>query len=158
MNYPGALVFLYRNLTKTERLALWSESNILLITSLRDGQCIPPLEFITVKKAENTFDKSNVIMSEFAGNNNFLSGILRINPFNIDEITKTIDIAMQMMPDEREQRMELAYSLIEHNSTQKWAAGFIADLKRNTEQVAESEFGTTNKFVGLGLQSTLIRT
>ena len=36
-NYPGALVFIFRNLSKIERLALWSESNILLITSLRDG-------------------------------------------------------------------------------------------------------------------------
>ena len=36
-NYPGALVYIFRNLSKIERLALWSESNILLITSLRDG-------------------------------------------------------------------------------------------------------------------------
>lgn len=130
----------------------------MLITSLRDGQCIPPLEFITVKKKEGTFHKSNVIMSEFSGNNNFLSGILRINPFNIDEITKTIDIAMQMSPEERTQRLELAYSLIQNNSTQKWAAGFISQLKSTNEGVGEGEFTSTNKFVGLGLQSTLIRT
>jgi trehalose-6-phosphate synthase len=36
-NYPGALLFVFRNLNKIERLALWSISNILLITSLRDG-------------------------------------------------------------------------------------------------------------------------
>ena len=32
------------------RMALWTVTNILLITTLRDGQCLPPLEFITVKK------------------------------------------------------------------------------------------------------------
>lgn len=35
-----------------------------------------------------------------------------INPFCIEEITKNIDIAMQMLPEEREQRLELAYSFI----------------------------------------------
>jgi trehalose-6-phosphate synthase len=58
-----------------------------------------------VKKAHNRFDKSNIIMSEFSGNNSSLGGILIINPFNVDEITKTIDIAMQMLPEEREQRL-----------------------------------------------------
>jgi hypothetical protein len=111
-----------------------------------------------VKKVHNRFDKSNIIMSEFSGNNSSLGGILIINPFNVDEITKTIDIAMQMLPEEREQRLELAYSFIKNNSTQKWATGFINDLKRNAEQVGDSEFFSTNKFVGLGLQSTLIRT
>lgn len=157
-SYPGALCYIYRNLSKSERLALWSESNILFITSLRDGQCISPLEFITVKKAENKLDKANIITSEFSGNNSSLGGILVINPFNVDEITKTIDVAMQMLPEEREQRLELAYSFIKNNSTQKWASGFITDLKRNSEQVGDSEFFSTNKFVGLGLQSTLIRT
>jgi trehalose-6-phosphate synthase len=56
-------------------------------------------------------------MSEFSGNNSSLGGILIINPFNVDEITKTIDIAMQMLPEEREQRLELAYSFIKNNST-----------------------------------------
>jgi trehalose 6-phosphate synthase/phosphatase len=111
-NYPGALLFVFRNLSKIERLALWSMSNILLITSLRDGQCIPPLEFISVKKAEKKFDKSNVIMSQFSGCNSALGGILMINPYNIEDITKNIDIAMQMLPEEREQRLELAYSFI----------------------------------------------
>jgi trehalose-6-phosphate synthase len=33
-----------------QRIALWAMTNVLLITTLRDGQCLPPLEFITVKK------------------------------------------------------------------------------------------------------------
>jgi trehalose-6-phosphate synthase len=70
-----------------------------------------------VKKAENKLDKANIIMSEFSGNNSNLGGILVINPFNIEEITKTIDIAMQMLPEEREQRLERAYSFIKSNST-----------------------------------------
>lgn len=93
-NYPGALVYLHQNLDKTQRIALWSESNCLIITSIKDGQCIPPLEFISVKKAEKTLEKSNVIMSEFSGCVKALGGILVINPFNIEEITRNIDLAL----------------------------------------------------------------
>lgn len=74
-----------------------------------------------------------------------------INPYNIEDITKNIDCAIQMLPEEREQRLELAYSYIHNNSTQKWAAGFIEDLKRNSEGVVGSNFFTTNKFVGFNL-------
>jgi trehalose-6-phosphate synthase len=56
-------------------------------------------------------------MSEFSGCNLALSGILMINPFNIEEITRSIDLALQMLPEEREQRLEIAYSFIEQNST-----------------------------------------
>ena len=56
-----------------------------------------------------------------------------------------------MLPEEREQRLEIAYSFIEKNSTQKWAAGFIADLKRNTIKLRQTEFHRQNKLVGLGL-------
>lgn len=89
----------------------------MLIVTLKDGQCIAPLEFISVKKKEKKLDKSNVIMSEFSGCNRALGGILMINPFNIEEITRSIDLALQMLPEEREQRLEIAYSFIEQNST-----------------------------------------
>lgn len=77
-------------------MALWAVSNILLITTLRDGQCLPPLEFITVKKYLHKSNKSAVILSEFSGCNRALGGVLKINPFNVDEIAKNIDIAINM--------------------------------------------------------------
>jgi len=35
--WPGALIFKTENLEKHKRLALWSVSDFLLITTLRDG-------------------------------------------------------------------------------------------------------------------------
>lgn len=73
-----------------------------MITTLRDGQCLPPLEFIAVKKLLNLSNKANVILSEFSGCNRALGGILKVNPFNVDEITKNIDIAINMSKEEKE--------------------------------------------------------
>lgn len=48
--WPGSLYVIRKNLDRDQRLILWSNTKYLLITTLRDGQCIPPLEFIAVKK------------------------------------------------------------------------------------------------------------
>lgn len=69
-------------------------TNFLLVTNLRDGQSIVPIEFIVVKEAENKLQKSAVILSEFCGCNRALGGILRVNPFNVEEIAKAIDLAI----------------------------------------------------------------
>lgn len=85
-----------RDLSNEERIALWAYSNILLITTFRDGQCLPPLEFIAVKKFRDEFNKCSVVLSEFSGCNRALGGVLKINPFNIIEIAKNIDVAVNM--------------------------------------------------------------
>jgi trehalose 6-phosphate synthase/phosphatase len=91
---------------------------------------LPPLEFIAVKKILNLSSKSSVILSEFSGCNRALGGILKINPFNVDEISKTIDVALTMQKDEKEQRIKIAFNYISKHSTLKWAEAFLKDLKR----------------------------
>ena len=43
------LYYVEGDLTLEERYGLWAFAKILLITTLRDGQCLPPLEFIAIK-------------------------------------------------------------------------------------------------------------
>jgi trehalose-6-phosphate synthase len=52
------------------------------------------IEFIAVKSAEKKLQRAGVIMSEFAGCNRALGGILRVNPYNVEDIAKAIDIMM----------------------------------------------------------------
>lgn len=82
------------NLSHIDRVALWQVTNFLLVTSLRDGQSIVPIEFIAVKEAEKKLQKSAVILSEFCGCNRALGGILRVNPFNVEDISRAIDLAI----------------------------------------------------------------
>ena len=123
--------YLEQDLDTEQRIAVQSVANILLITTLRDGQCLPPLEFITVKKLLGTTSKAAVILSEFSGCNRALGGVLKINPFNVDEIAKALDIAINMSHQEKEQRMKIAANYIGKNSTYKWAEAFLKDLKRS---------------------------
>jgi trehalose 6-phosphate synthase/phosphatase len=134
-----------------DRVALWQMTNCLLVTSLRDGQSIIPIEFIAVKEAEKKLSRSCVILSEFSGCNRALGGILRVNPFNVEEIAKAIDLSIQMVPEEREQRLQRSFTYIKDNSCQKWAENFIKDLKRHAQNEKAAESGTMFQFLGLGL-------
>jgi trehalose 6-phosphate synthase/phosphatase len=73
---------------------LWQATNFLLVTTLRDGQSLLPLEFIAVKNYEKKLERSAVILSEFCGCNRALGGVLRVNPFNVEDISKAIDSAI----------------------------------------------------------------
>jgi trehalose-6-phosphate synthase len=64
-------------------LALWTISNILLVSNLKDGLCLPPLEFTIIKKFTNKFDDSLMLISEFSGANRAFTGFLEFNPFNV---------------------------------------------------------------------------
>jgi len=70
------------------------------------------------------------VLSEFSGCNRALGGILKINPFNVEEIRNAIDTAVNMSLEEREQRLNIAFSYINSHSTMKWADAFLKDLKR----------------------------
>ena len=100
--HKGSLIYIEEALSQNERIALWQATNFLLLTTLRDGQSLLPLEFIAVKEAEKKFQKSAVIPSEFCGCNSALGGILRVNPFNVEDIAKAIDLSIQMIAEERE--------------------------------------------------------
>lgn len=88
-----------------------------------------------------------MILSEFAGCNRALGGTLKINPFNIEDITKIMDSVIQMVPEEREQRLQRAFHYIKQRSTQKWAENFLKDLIRHSIRSTDSVF----QFLGLGL-------
>jgi len=126
----------------------------LLITTLRDGQCLPPQEFVAIKKFLDLKNKSAVILSEFSGCNRALGGILKVNPFNVEEIVKNIDKAINMTNEEKEQRTTIAYNYIKNHSTIQWAHSFLKDLKRAHYQWEKAQ----HLIIGFGLNQTLIRT
>ena len=135
-------------------MGLWDAANILLITTLRDGQCLPPLEFVTVKKFKAN-GRGSVILSEFSGCNRALGGVLKINPFNVDDIARKIELAISMSAEEKEQRMKIAFNYISKHSTLKWAEAFIKDLKRSHQPSGDA---TSNYLIiGWGLNQTIIK-
>lgn len=92
-----------------KRLALWTAADILLCGSLKDGLNLPILEFVKCKFLAKKMNSSTMISSEFAGCNEAMRGVLTYNPFSSTEFLETMDLALSLSPEEREEKMKLAY-------------------------------------------------
>lgn len=73
------------------RLAIWSLTQILLVSTLKDGLCLPPLEFVTVKHHLRDFENSGMVLSEFAGCSDAFSGFHSFNAFVLQDLMNTLD-------------------------------------------------------------------
>ena len=72
-------------------MALWAESDILLVSSLRDGLCLPLFEYVAAKKNSGRLSESVMLLSEFSGTNRAFNGYLEYNPFNVSEFLTKLD-------------------------------------------------------------------
>ena len=78
---------------------------------------------------------------------------MKINPFNVVDISARLDQAINMPPNEKEQRIKIASNYVERHSTLKWAESFLKDLKR-TRAPEKSKY----MVIGFGLNLTFIKT
>ncbi|WUR03814.1 alpha-trehalose-phosphate synthase (TPS1) [Vairimorpha necatrix] len=110
--------------------ALYYISDILLITSLRDGMNLVAMEYVSC-----SYDKHGVlILSEFTGVTSTLPGSLGVNPWNIDEISEKIKEALEMSPEEREKRYNFNKENVYKFTSFKWAEDNLDMLDENWEK------------------------
>jgi trehalose-6-phosphate synthase len=83
---------------------------------------------------------STMISSEFAGCNEGMRGVLVYNPFSATEFLETMDKALSLTPEEREEKMKLAYQYVKRNSVTKWTEEFLKDLKLAYQPVQVSYY------------------
>jgi trehalose 6-phosphate synthase/phosphatase len=76
-------------MTLKERLALWRAADVLLITSIRDGLNMMPQEYIFARKDMES--AGVVVASEFSLCSTLLNGAIKVNPFNIQNVSDMID-------------------------------------------------------------------
>mmetsp|Transcript_28100 Transcript_28100/g.27803 ORF Transcript_28100/g.27803 Transcript_28100/m.27803 type:complete len:566 (+) Transcript_28100:692-2389(+) len=139
--------FIETDVTGEARYAYMSISNGIVNTSLRDGLCLTPFEFIVVNMERD----ADIVISEFAGVTRALSSLRRVNPFNISELEGEIYNLMADEPKNHSKRQrDLSYILT--NTTFHWAKNFLTDLKRAVKDPKNYQYVTH----GLGDRLKLI--
>ena len=72
--------------TVNDRLALFSISDVLLNTAMRDGLNLLPFEYVFTKS--HLGSDGVCVLSEFVGCSHVLNAIIRVNPFNLEQIVE----------------------------------------------------------------------
>ena len=115
--------------TKIEHkdLALYYRiSDVAIISSVYDGMNLVAKEYI----ASQVDEKGVIILSEFAGASEELTGALPLNPYDIETFAETIKKALLMPIEEKRSRMRALREQVKNNDLNRWTDSFIGELEK----------------------------
>jgi len=144
-----------------QRMALMRASDVVLVTPIRDGLNLIPLEFTvahqdtlvpSVRQADGGRRRGLVILSEFASCTRVMRGALHVNPWRISEIAQAFQQALTMSDEERLKRVTCASEFVTRVTTQRWALAVMLDLKGVHKSVNPVQYSGA----GLGLGFRLL--
>ncbi|KAH9612915.1 hypothetical protein KSS87_003008 [Heliosperma pusillum] len=129
--YQGNPLIVGQNaLESFELRAILRHAAVLLITSLNDGMNLVAYEYV----ASQVDRKGVLIISEFAGAAEFLTGAIKINPNDIEAVSSTIKEALEMPREERDRRHDENFRYVTTNTSEKWAKTFLGRLAESAVQ------------------------
>lgn len=146
-----------------EKVAYYAISECCIVNAVRDGMNLMPYEYTVCRQGSVELDKalglekdeakkSVIIVSEFIGCSPSLSGAIRVNPWNIDDVSEAMNLSTRMVDSEKCLRHEKNYKYISSHDVAYWAKSFDQDLERACRE------HYINKWlvVGLGLNFRII--
>lgn len=120
--------YMFRSLSFPEIIALYYESEIALITPIRDGMNLVAKEYIATKDKGNK--RGVLILSEMTGAACELSEAIIINPQNRTEIADSIEQALTMSDEEAQRRNKFMQNRLSRYTVKRWASEFIKSLDK----------------------------
>lgn len=118
------ILYQYRFLPFHPLVALYSMSDVALITPLRDGMNLIAKEFI----ATRTDQTGVLILSETAGAANELGEAIIINPNHREEIASALITALEMPEEEQKRRNQAMQTRLKSYDVVRWANHFVDEL------------------------------
>ncbi|XP_061347455.1 probable alpha,alpha-trehalose-phosphate synthase [UDP-forming] 11 isoform X2 [Gastrolobium bilobum] len=142
---PGyqPIVFINGPVSTQEKAAYYAISECCLVNAVRDGMNLVPYTYTVCRQGSVALDKalgvedgavrpkhSVIVVSEFIGCSPSLSGAIRVNPWNIDDVSEAMNSAITMAEAEKQLRHEKHYKYISSHDVAYWARSFDQDLER----------------------------
>lgn len=115
----------FKNLPFEEVVTLFSQSDVALVTPLRDGMNLVAKEFVASKQKTDGV----LILSEMAGAIDELPEALSINPNNVRSVAESIKEALLMPKREQRARLKTMQERIANYTVRHWAADFLEQLR-----------------------------
>jgi len=150
--WPGTVQFQECSESKMrlpQRMALMRAADVIMVTPIRDGLNLIPLEFTIAHRdaltATDNRKRGLCILSEFSSCTRVMRGALHVNPWKISELANSFYQALNMTEDERRRRLNTALEFVTRVTTQRWAHAVLLDLKAVHKNV------DVNKYSGAGL-------
>jgi len=122
--------FMHKSVSFDELAALYSVSDVCLVSSTRDGMNLVAYEYIACQQEGHGV----LILSEFTGAAQSLNGALVVNPWNTEELAGAIHDAVTMGKDQRAVNYQKLAKYVNKYTSAWWGESFVAELSRISEQ------------------------
>lgn len=123
--------YIYRALPFEQLMALYKLCDVALVTPLRDGMNLVAKEYVASKSAD---DPAVLILSEMAGASVELKDAVIVNPNDLDQIEKGIEIALNMPHREQQRRLLAMQNIVSSYDIRQWAADFMKEWQDVVER------------------------
>jgi trehalose 6-phosphate synthase/phosphatase len=137
------IIYQYRSLRFNEMVALYSLSDVALITPLRDGMNLVCKEYI----ASQTVTPGVLILSEMAGAAAELGEALIINPTDKKEVAEALNKALIMRFKERMARLQSMQKRLQTYNVFTWANDFFNQILNTKTEQKVMDFKLVNEVV-----------
>ncbi|KAF7806595.1 putative alpha,alpha-trehalose-phosphate synthase [UDP-forming] 11 [Senna tora] len=130
---PGydPIVFINGPVSTQEKASYYAISECCIVNCVRDGMNLVPYKYTVCRNfTESPKQKSVIIVSEFIGCSPSLSGAIRVNPWNIEDVSEAMNSAITMKDSEKQLRHEKNYKYISSHDVGFWGRSFDQDLQR----------------------------
>ncbi|KAI8587363.1 glycosyltransferase family 20-domain-containing protein [Geranomyces variabilis] len=128
------VVYLHQDISFSHYLALWTIADACVITSLRDGMNLTSHEYVVCQEQNH----GPLIISEFAGTYGSFGAALRVNPWDVREVSEAINEALNMSDEEKDFRWKELYSHVIGNTAQTYVETYTAELVKAHEEVTRT--------------------
>ena len=118
--------YLYRSYAQTELAGFYHDTDVCLVTPLRDGMNLVAKEFVA---AQDVDSPGVLVLSRFTGAASAMKDAVIVNPYDIDGTAEAAYQALRMPVTERRRRNRNLLSVVERDSSQNWSNSFCAALQ-----------------------------
>jgi trehalose 6-phosphate synthase len=119
------LTYVKRAYGQPSLAGLYRMARVALVTPLRDGMNLVAHEFVG---SQNPEDPGVLVLSRFAGAAEIFPEGLLVNPFDTDETSEALRMALDMPLDERKQRWAALMKSAQKHNVDDWAVSFLNHL------------------------------
>lgn len=163
---PGyqPIVLINGPVSPQEKTAYYAISDCCVVSPVRDGMNLVPYKYTVCRQGSAVLDKvlgidkdappkkSMIVVSEFIGCSPSLSGAIRINPWNIDDLCSGMYHGIKTNEAEKVLRHEKHYKYISTHDVSFWARSFNQDLVRSCKLHDDMRFWS----MGMGLRFRVV--
>lgn len=119
--------YLYHSVTEHELSALYQLSDVLHVSSRRDGMNLVAMEYVVSQSQESP---GVLLLSEFTGAHSTLSHALSINPWDIPDTARKMQEALERPIEFNHNEMDVMQTFLRSYTSTEWAELFLSELEK----------------------------